>query len=299
MSFEKRLQDVELGRGLDRPLHVAGALPERVGQRQQDAADFLGFLLFERDDVVVDFDRAERLEKQTGAAGRRAVDDAGDAGAVLGLDHQDVAAVALGDDLILQVLRRVLAAQVRLERAAQPRPLLAQALADDLQLGAGVVDDLARRVDLLARVRGLVLERRRAAAGGLEQRIGARRAADGGARLVDRVEEVRQREQAQRFERPPFDRERVQDLRQLAGRAQREDAVRVDIAGGFAGGCQQLGDDARVGRRLQSLEALRPHRRQREVPDGVDDPIEFERAQGTWLHIRRNLELYRRVVAGC
>ena len=125
-----RLQHVELGGRLDRALQVGRARAERVGQRQQDPADFLGLLLFERDDVVVDFDRAERLEEQAGAAGRRAVDDARNAAAMLGLDDEHVAAVALGDDLILQVLRRFLAAQVRLERAAQPRPLLPQPIAD-------------------------------------------------------------------------------------------------------------------------------------------------------------------------
>ena len=71
-----RLQHVELGRRVDRPLQVGGARAEGVGQREQDAADFLGLLLFERDDVVVDLDRAERLEEQAGAAGRRAVHDA-------------------------------------------------------------------------------------------------------------------------------------------------------------------------------------------------------------------------------
>jgi hypothetical protein len=40
---------------------------ERVGQPQKDAADFLALLLFERDDVVIDFDGAQRLEKETGA----------------------------------------------------------------------------------------------------------------------------------------------------------------------------------------------------------------------------------------
>ena len=155
----------------------AARAAERVGQREQDAPDLLGLLLLERDDVVVDLDGAERLEKQARAARRRAVHDARDAAAVLGLHDEDVAAVPLGDDLILQVFRRLLAAQVRLERAAQPRPLLAQALANQLQLRARVIDDLAGRVDLLARLRRLALERRGAAAGRLEQRkrSGARR----------------------------------------------------------------------------------------------------------------------------
>ena len=61
-----------------------GALAEAIGQREQDAVDLFGFLLLERDDLVVDFDRAERLEEQGGAARRAAVDDARDRAAVLG-----------------------------------------------------------------------------------------------------------------------------------------------------------------------------------------------------------------------
>ena len=201
-----RLQDVELGRRLDRPLHVAARAAERVGQREQDAPDLLGLLLLERDDVVVDLDRAERLEKQARAARRRAVHDAGNAAAMLGLDDEHVAAVPLGDDLILQVLRRVLAAQVRLERAAQPRPLLAQPLANQ-PAAPGSRDRRPRPTGRSSRATcaDLALERRGAAAGRLEQRKRSRRAADAGARLVDRIEKRREREQPQRFERPPFD----------------------------------------------------------------------------------------------
>ena len=84
----------------------SGRPAERIGQREQNAANLLGLLLLERDDVVVDLDGAERLEKQAGAAGGCAVDDAGDRGAMFGAHDEHVAAVAIGDDLILQVLRR-------------------------------------------------------------------------------------------------------------------------------------------------------------------------------------------------
>ena len=65
--------------------------------------------------------------------------------AVLGADDQHVAAVAVGHDLLLQVFRRVLAAQVRFERAAKPRPLLAQPIANAPQLRARIVHHLAGR----------------------------------------------------------------------------------------------------------------------------------------------------------
>src|SRR5262249_60139035 len=115
----------------------------------QNPPDLFGLLLLERDDVVVDFDGAERLEEQAGAARRGAVDDAGNAAAVLGLHHQHVAAVALGDDLLLQVLRRVLAPPGALDARPQPRPLLAEAIPDDPQLRARRVDDVAGRLDLV------------------------------------------------------------------------------------------------------------------------------------------------------
>ena len=156
-----RVQHVEFGGGVDRPLEILGAAAERVAQRQQDAPHFFVLLLLERDDVVVDFDGAERLEIEAGAAARAAMNDAGNRGPVLGANDQHVAAMAIGDDLLLEVFRGVLAAQVRLERAAQPRALPPQAVADAAQLRRGIVHDLARRVDLAADVGDLALEGRR------------------------------------------------------------------------------------------------------------------------------------------
>ena len=103
---------------------------KRVGQRQQDALDLFRLLLLERDDLVVDLNGAERLENKLAPLAELPWTMPGDAAPVLCLDEDHVAAVPLGDHLLLQVLPRVLAAQVRLERAAQPAPLLAQAIAD-------------------------------------------------------------------------------------------------------------------------------------------------------------------------
>ena len=64
-----RLDDVELGRDLDRPLELFRPAAERVGQLEQDAAHFLGFLLLERHDVVIDLNGLEWLDEQAGAAG--------------------------------------------------------------------------------------------------------------------------------------------------------------------------------------------------------------------------------------
>jgi hypothetical protein len=130
-----RLHDVERRGRLDGALELGPAPPEGIGEREQDAMDFLLLLLLERHDVVVDLDGAERLEEQARAARRAAVHDAGDRPAVLGADDEHVAAAAVGDDLLLQILRGVLAAQVGLERAAEARPLLPQTIAKALQLG--------------------------------------------------------------------------------------------------------------------------------------------------------------------
>ncbi len=138
-----RLQHVEVGCRVDRALHVTAPRAERVGEREQNAPHFLGFLFFERDDVVVDLDGAERLEEQARAAGRRAVHDSRNVAAMLGLDHDDVSTVPLRDDLILQVFGRLFSAQVGLERAPQAGALFAQPFANRLQRRARGVEHFA------------------------------------------------------------------------------------------------------------------------------------------------------------
>ena len=156
-----RLEDVELGGRVDRSLQLAGAPSKRIRQRQQNPPDLFLLLLLERDDVVVDLDRAQRLEEQACAAARTPVHDAGDRGAVFRAHDEHVATVPIRHDLLLKIFRRVFAAEVRLERSPQSRPLLAQPIPQRSQLRACVVDDVARRVDLAADVRRLMVERRR------------------------------------------------------------------------------------------------------------------------------------------
>src|SRR3954467_9315385 len=180
---------VQRGGGAGGPRQLVAAPAEGVGQRQQDPPHLLVLLLLERDDVVVDLDGAERLEEQAGGAGGTAVHDSRDRRAVLGPDHQYVGPVAIGHHLLLQILRCVLAAQVGLQRAPQPRPLLAQALAYRLQLGAGVVQHVAARIDLAADIGDLALERRRWFDDGGEAREGGAGATDDAGGGVDRGEE--------------------------------------------------------------------------------------------------------------
>ena len=153
------------------------------------------------------------------------------------------------------------------------------------QLGAGVIDHIARLIDLLPRLRNLARERGGAAAHLIEQRERAGDPANGGPRLFDRVEKRRQRQEARRFERPALDREDVQNLRQVARGPQREPAMPGNVGRRLAGCRKLLGDLLRIGRGREPGEAFLAGRRQRETADRLDDAIEFEGPQNSWLHI--------------
>ena len=62
-----------------------------------------------------------------------------------------------------------------------------------------------------------------------------------------------------------------------------------DEPGGLAGLREQVRDLARVGGRRETGQTIGAHWRERQRLDGVDDAVEFERAQGAWLHEWRNL----------
>ncbi len=278
-----RLQDVELGRGVDRPVQISGASPEGVSQREQDPPHFLGFLLLEGDDVVVDLDRAERLEEQAGAAAGAAVDDARNRGAMLAADDEHVPAVAIGDDLLLEVLRRVAAAQVRLERSAQPGPLLAQAIAQARELGAGIVDHLVRGTNLAADVADFLLERRRGLGDDGEQGKAGADLPHGAARALDRCQEPGEVDERHRLEDPALDRERHQQRVEILRRLQPDFAVAQE-AGRFRGRRERSRDRTCVSERLQLRQTRRAGRRLCEAAHRFDDPVVFERPQGTGVH---------------
>ena len=87
--------------------------------------------------------------------------DSRNRGPVLAADDEDIPAVPIRHDLLLEVLRRVPAAKVGFERAAQPRPLLSKPIAQGRQLLAGIVDDVERRTNLAPDIADFLLERRR------------------------------------------------------------------------------------------------------------------------------------------
>ena len=115
------LDHVEPGGDMQRPLHDRPAALRMRRSARAGCGVILGLLFFERDDIVVDLDGFERLEEHARARRRGAMDDARDSGPVLGSHDQDVAAVPVGDDLLLEVLAVSGRAEERLQRASQPR----------------------------------------------------------------------------------------------------------------------------------------------------------------------------------
>ena len=147
----------------------------------------------------------------------------GIAAAVLGAHHQHVAAVAVGDDLLLQVLRRVASAQER-RRAwsaasrfclrSRSRMLASAGLA----LSATSPDgSILRRTSAISPLNDATV--RPAAAGSETARRPIR---DGAARLLDRFEVVGQAEQAQRLERAALDASASRIVLEVGRRAQRK-----------------------------------------------------------------------------
>ena len=82
---------------------------------------------------------------------------------------------------------------------------------------------------------------------------------------LNRIEERREREQPERFERASLDRQRDEDLRQVAWRPEREIPVRVEESRRFARRRQQLRHAMRIGGRREPRELVRAHGRQRKA----------------------------------
>ena len=173
----------------------------------------------------------------------------GIADAVLGAHHQHEAAVAVGDDLVLQVLRRVLVRGGTTPACLCRRgPLPPEAFADRLQLGAGVVDHLAGRLDLVPRFGDLAAERRPAFGQGLQGRERVLGPADGGAgRSTDSRKSARPSSRSGSSARPSTAR-RAEDGRQVVRRPTRRSRPTSSLNRTPSdGGRQQLGHLPRIG----------------------------------------------------
>ncbi len=280
------LQHVELGCDMLVARHLVAARAEAVGELEQDPKHLFGLFRFERDDLVVDLDGGERLEVERLPAGGAAVHETRQRRPMLGLHEQHETAVPLGDDLILQVFRRVAAAQVAVERLAQLRALPPEAIANRAERGARVIGHIAGGLDRLAHARDLVLEGSGLADQPLQPRQLARSPPHRARRGFHRLEIVGQREQPERFERAALDIEEREQRLQVFGRAQREDRVGREIRHRLRRRRQSLAHGADVSGRLQRVKAHRSRRRQREAAQGGDNTIEFEGPEAACGHVR-------------
>jgi hypothetical protein len=114
-------------------------------------------------------------------------------------------------------------------------------------------------------------------------------AADRSGRRLDRLEVIGQCDKARGFERPAVDPEQAHDLIEIFRRPQREDGVVGEEADRLRRRGQQLADDAGIRVRGQIPEALRARRREREAPQGSDNPIEFKGPEAACVHAGRRL----------
>ena len=90
--------------------------------------------------VVVLHD-GQRLQEQGGLGLGLVVDDAGDGAPVVGLDGDDVAAVALGDEGVLEGVLVFRPEKILFDLAVDPLPGVGQFPAHPGQPGAGLVQD--------------------------------------------------------------------------------------------------------------------------------------------------------------
>ena len=283
-----RLNLVDLRGGREGMAQVEGALAQRVGQLEEDPLHLGRLAVAEGDDVVVDLDGAERLEKQARPAARAAVDDARDRVAVLGLDHQHLPAGAFRHDALLQIARRALAPQVGVERGPQPVRLPAQLLADRSQGLRGVVHHAARVVDLRADLRDLAGERAAPLQRGPQRRKRpAVRALDRAPDGVHGREKRGQAAQVTGLERESLDREARQGLLEIRRRVEPDRPVRLEIPNALAGGCQGGLRAPDVGARAELGQPGGAERCQREALNNLDDPVELEGPERAVVHDRR------------
>jgi len=132
---------VELRQDVQVVYDEVGVRRDLGGERGQDALDLLFLLRRPLLQVVARLHHRHRLDEQRRAACGLVVNQPGDIGAALGLDRQHIAAVALGDDGVLQILG-LLAPQKGVQLFAHPVSEEAKVTPDVVELGAGAVGDL-------------------------------------------------------------------------------------------------------------------------------------------------------------
>ena len=152
-------EQIQVREHLHRAVDVGRFLCYQVAQVGQDAADLSLLLQFQFPHLVAHLHHGQGFHEEGGAAGRLVVNQSWNAPLVLGLEGDNVAAVALGDEGFLKVLSDFGVVDHALQSLGETFPLLAQPPADVGQFGAGRVHHLARVVQTAPDFVGHVLTR--------------------------------------------------------------------------------------------------------------------------------------------
>ena len=135
---------VDRGGRLDRARDLLGSRADLVAERVEDAVDLVLLVELALAPAVVQLDDLERLDEERLTAGRRVVDDAWQLSSGVRAHRHDVAAVARGDDRVLEHRRVLAAADERVQPLHQPAVGDPHVAPDPAQFGAGGVQHVAR-----------------------------------------------------------------------------------------------------------------------------------------------------------
>ena len=141
------LGEVDLREATDGGSDGAGLRADCRAERAKDAFDFALLLALGLAQAIAEFDDGQRLDEQGGAGGGDVVDDGGHLAAQFGLDRDDVASVALGDQRLLGDALGDGVSEGAFELAFETLLDGADLVAGFREGGAGVVGDFASLVD--------------------------------------------------------------------------------------------------------------------------------------------------------
>ena len=139
--------EVDLGEDVDGGGDVGGAFAHGFGEIAQDALHLSPLLQAELAPLVAHLDDLKRLQEDGGAGGGDVVDDSRYLGAHLRLDGDDVAAIAQGDDRLLEGAAVGARADELLQAMGEAVVGLADVAAELGEDGRGVVHDLRTLVN--------------------------------------------------------------------------------------------------------------------------------------------------------
>jgi len=143
------LNGVQFGEDGQGEMHIVQIGPQEVGEPAQHRLFFPFFPVVEEVQGVVVLHHGQGLEIEGGLGLGLVVDDAGDGALVVGLDRNDVAAVALGNDGILQDVLIFRGKKTLFDLTVDALPGFGQFPAHLGQAGAGLIQNKIMGADAL------------------------------------------------------------------------------------------------------------------------------------------------------